>query len=99
MDLHNGIDALCNVARSSVGLIDGGQGGHVLCRYGLTEVGGISADGKILPNVVEWRLVDVPELGYLTSDKPNPRGELHIKTAFSTPGYYKRPEAKYLHSI
>src|SRR5258705_3256443 len=44
------------------------------------------------PPVIDYKLVDVPELGYFTTDKPHPRGELLVKSATSTPGYYKRPE-------
>ena len=41
---------------------------------------------------MEWKLVDVPELGYYTTDKPFPRGELHIKTKAMIPGYYKQQQ-------
>src|SRR5690606_28431628 len=34
------------------------------------------------------QLIDCPELGYLTSDKPNPRGEIVAHTTRITPGYY-----------
>ena len=43
-------------------------------------------------NVVEWRLKDVPELGYFTSDKPYPRGELLVRTHCTVPGYFKQPK-------
>ncbi|ORB58144.1 oxidoreductase [Mycobacteroides saopaulense] len=66
---------------------------HLLDLYGLTEVGGVFRDGKISrPPVLDYKLVDVPELGYYTTDKPHPRGELLIKSATATPGYYKRPD-------
>ncbi|MGH3722870.1 MAG: carboxylic acid reductase [Mycobacterium sp.] len=66
---------------------------HLLDLYGLTEVGGVFRDGKISrPPVLDYKLVDVPELGYYTTDKPHPRGELLVKSATATPGYYKRPE-------
>ena len=35
----------------------------------------------------------MPELGYLSTDRPYPRGELLLRTETITPGYYKRPEA------
>ncbi len=40
------------------------------------------------------KLVDVPELGYTTKDKPFPRGELRVKTRRMIPGYYKHPEVQ-----
>nr|WP_029112059.1 carboxylic acid reductase [Mycobacterium sp. URHB0044] len=61
--------------------------------YGLTEVGGVSSGGVISrPPVIDYKLVDVPELNYFTTDRPHPRGELLVKTAMATPGYYKRPD-------
>ena len=46
--------------------------------------------------VPAYKLVDVPELGYTTKDKPFPRGELRIKTRRMIPGYYKHPEVQYI---
>ena len=54
------------------------------------HAGMVARSGKIGANVTEWKLVDVPELGYSTTDKPYPRGELHIKTKAMIPGYYKQ---------
>lgn len=54
------------------------------------HAGMIARSGKIGANVTEWKLVDVLELGYSTTDKPFPRGELHIKTKALIPGYYKQ---------
>lgn len=66
---------------------------HVADGYGTTEVGAISRDGVVSrPSVVDYTLVDVPELGYFRTDKPYPRGELLVKTTTMMPGYYKRPE-------
>ena len=66
---------------------------HVIDGYGLTEVGGVTKDGVVMrPPVIDYKLVDVPELGYFRTDKPYPRGELLVKTETATPGYYKRPE-------
>lgn len=67
---------------------------HLSDGYGATETGvGVLADGKIIrPMVTDYKLVDVPELGYFATDKPHPRGELYVKTVAQIPGYYKRPE-------
>lgn len=61
--------------------------------YGSTEAGSISINGVIQnPPIVAHKLIDVPELGYFTTDKPHPRGELAVKTNRLIEGYYKRPE-------
>ncbi|MEU0506133.1 carboxylic acid reductase [Nocardia sp. NPDC005998] len=62
--------------------------------YGSTEAGGsIMIDNLICrPPVLDYKLVDVPELGYFGTDQPHPRGELLLKTTTMIPGYYKRPE-------
>lgn len=61
--------------------------------YGATEVSGVLRNNRVLrPPVIDYKLVDVPELGYFTTDKPHPRGELLIKTHSIMLGYYKRPE-------
>ena len=44
------------------------------------------------PLVIDYKLVDVPELGYFLTDTPYPRGELLVKSKTAMPGYYKRPE-------
>ncbi|HEY6574893.1 MAG TPA: carboxylic acid reductase, partial [Mycobacterium sp.] len=44
------------------------------------------------PPVIDYRLADVPELGYFHTDRPHPRGELLVKSETMFPGYYKRPE-------
>ncbi|MGD9793041.1 MAG: thioester reductase domain-containing protein [Acidimicrobiia bacterium] len=64
--------------------------------YGNTESGG---GGLIFRNrinwdeVIEYKLRDVPELGYYTTDKPYPRGEFVVKAKHNSPGYFKKPEA------
>jgi len=66
---------------------------HVQDGYGSTEAGVVLVDGVIRrPPVVDYKLVDVPELGYFATDRPHPRGELWVKTADVIPGYYKRPD-------
>lgn len=70
--------------------------------YGLTETsGGSSCSWPADPVVghvggplpcVKWRLQDVPEMNYFSTDKPYPRGELQMKGASVTSGYYKRPD-------
>jgi fatty acid CoA ligase FadD9 len=66
---------------------------HVLDGYGLTEVGMVTKDGApSRPPVIDYKLVDVPELGYFLTDKPHPRGELLVKSETAFPGYYRRPD-------
>ncbi|MCV7193566.1 carboxylic acid reductase [Mycolicibacterium brumae] len=61
--------------------------------YGSTEAGAVLINGvPCNPPVTDYKLVDVPELGYLLSDRPHPRGELLIKSDTMFPGYYKRPD-------
>ncbi|MGU3431450.1 carboxylic acid reductase [Actinomycetes bacterium M1A6_2h] len=61
--------------------------------YGSTEAGMVLVESKIQrPPVIDYKLVDVPELGYFATDTPHPRGELLLKTDSMFPGYYKRPE-------
>ncbi len=66
---------------------------HLLDGYGSTEAGMVLFDGEVQrPPVIDYKLVDVPDLGYFTTDRPYPRGELLLKTENLFPGYYKRPE-------
>ncbi|OBF19232.1 oxidoreductase [Mycobacterium kubicae] len=66
---------------------------HVVNGYGSTEAGMVLLDGQIQsPPVVDYKLVDVPDLGYFTTDRPYPRGELLLKSENLFPGYYKRPD-------
>ncbi|MGH3556188.1 MAG: carboxylic acid reductase [Mycobacterium sp.] len=65
---------------------------HMVDAYGSTETGVVFIDGRVLrPPVTDYRLVDVPELGYFHTDRPYPRGELTLKSQSLFPGYYKRP--------
>lgn len=62
--------------------------------YGSTEAGHVLVDGVLTrPPVLDYRLEDVPELGYSTADRPHPRGELLLRTASLTPGYFRRADA------
>ncbi|BBZ30980.1 oxidoreductase [Mycolicibacterium madagascariense] len=66
---------------------------HLLEGYGSTEAGAVFVDGQIRrPPVIDYKLVDVPELGYFATDRPHPRGELLVKSEQMFPGYYRRPE-------
>jgi fatty acid CoA ligase FadD9 len=66
---------------------------HLVEGYGSTEAGAIFVDGQVRrPPVIDYKLVDVPELGYFHTDQPHPRGELLVKTDNLFPGYYKRPK-------
>ena len=66
---------------------------HLVEGYGSTEAGIIYIDGQVRrPAVIDYKLVDVPDLGYFHTDQPYPRGELLVKTQDLFPGYYKRPE-------
>jgi len=66
---------------------------HLVDGYGSTEAGMVLLDGVIQrPPVIDYKLVDVPDLGYFATDRPHPRGELLLKTPNMFPGYYKRAE-------
>ncbi|MGY4101256.1 carboxylic acid reductase [Nocardia sp. R16R-3T] len=69
-------------------------GFDLLDGYGSTETSGSFMRNNILerPPVTDYKLVDVPDLGYFGTDKPYPRGELLIKSENLIPGYFKRPE-------
>ena len=62
--------------------------------FGQTENGGLLFAGHVLRNyVTDYKLVDVPELEYFTTDKPYPRGELLVKSRRMIAGYHNNPEA------
>jgi fatty acid CoA ligase FadD9 len=64
----------------------------MLERYGSTEAGVVFYDGRVRrPPVIDYKLVDVPDLGYFDTDRPHPRGELLVKSETLISGYYKRP--------
>lgn len=61
--------------------------------YGTTEIASCIRNTYIQrPPVIDYKLDDVPELGYFKTDKPYPRGELLVKTSTIMLGYFKRPE-------
>ncbi len=61
--------------------------------FGSTEAGTVMVDGVLQrPPVTDYKLIDVPELGYLSTDRPHPRGELLLRSEQMFPGYYRRPE-------
>ena len=62
----------------------------VLDGFGTTETGGLTSNGKLVPGV-ELRLLDCPEMGYTTADKPYPRGEILAHSKKMSPGYYNPP--------
>ena len=65
---------------------------HVADGYGLTEIGAVTRDGMVLrPPVIDYKLIDVPELGYFLTDKPYPRGELLVKSRRSHAGLLQTP--------
>ncbi|OBK77831.1 carboxylic acid reductase [Mycobacterium sp. 1274761.0] len=66
---------------------------HLIDGYGSTEAGAVFVDGHVQrPPVIDYKLADVPDLGYFHTDRPHPRGELLVKSETLFPGYYKRPE-------
>ena len=70
-------------------------GVHMGIGYSSTEMATatVLVDGRIQrPPVIDYKLADVPELGYFNTDKPYPRGELLIKIGKFMAGYYKRPD-------
>ena len=66
---------------------------HLVEGYASTEAGQVLYDGRVRrPPVTDYKLVDVPDLGYFSTDRPHPRGELLVKTADLFNGYYQRPQ-------
>lgn len=66
---------------------------HVVESLGSTEAGSLCFDGVVMrPVVLDYKLEDVPELGYLGTDRPHPRGELLVKTDAVFGGYFRQPD-------
>ncbi|KAI9477781.1 MAG: hypothetical protein EXX96DRAFT_568171 [Benjaminiella poitrasii] len=74
----------------------------ILAGYGMTESCGmcaimapeqyaLSEVGSPVP-CVEVKLIDQPELGYLSTNEPRPQGEIWIRGPSITSGYYKQDE-------
>ena len=61
--------------------------GEPFCALYVTQVGGISQGNSIIGHA-KVKLVDVPEMGYLTTDSP-PRGEICVQTEAMVDGYFK----------
>ncbi len=48
---------------------------HLTDGYGSTEAGMVFVDGQVRrPPVIDYKLVDVPDLGYFLTDRPHPPG-------------------------
>jgi fatty acid CoA ligase FadD9 len=61
--------------------------------FGSTEASGILFNNRIArPPVIDYKLDDVPELGYFKTDRPWPRGELLVKSSVMMLGYFNQPE-------
>ena len=54
-------------------------GRTIVNAYGTTETGGLCSNGQVSSGA-EVRLIDCPQLGYSTDDKPHPRGEILAHT-------------------
>ena len=70
--------------------------------YGLTESSGGACISDVADPLtghvggplesVKFRLMDLPEMSYLSADKPYPRGEVQMYGPLIFKGYYKRPD-------
>jgi long-chain acyl-CoA synthetase len=74
----------------------------VIEAYGLTESAGASfVTEKVDPVIghvggptrsIKVRMLDIPEMNYLHTDRPYPRGEICMQGPTIFDGYYKRPD-------
>ena len=74
----------------------------VLQGYGLTETSGAASVMELSDDTLksvgppapcsEIKLVDVPDMGYRITDRPYPRGEVWVRGANITKGYYQAPD-------
>ncbi|KAJ1546352.1 Long chain acyl-CoA synthetase 7 peroxisomal, partial [Cladochytrium tenue] len=75
---------------------------QVIEGYGMTETAGggtiaffndfdYGHVGAVAP-CTEMKLVSIPEMGYLSTDKPDPRGEIWFRGENIFVGYFKEPE-------
>jgi fatty acid CoA ligase FadD9 len=91
--LLGGLISTAPLAREMRKFLDATLNAHITDGYGMTEVGLIAKDGVVArPLVLDYKLVDIPELGYFHTDKPYPRGEVLVKSEMATPGYFNRPD-------
>jgi fatty acid CoA ligase FadD9 len=66
---------------------------HLVDALGATETGAVMADGVLRrPPITDYKLDDVPELGYFGTDRPHPRGELLVRSTTLFLGYYRRDD-------
>jgi long-subunit acyl-CoA synthetase (AMP-forming) len=59
--------------------------------YGATEVGAITENGQLRAGV-DFKLVDLPALGFTNADRPFARGEIVVRTPTQASGYYRTPQ-------
>ena len=59
--------------------------------YGCTECGGLLNNGEVRGDTTV-RLLDRPDIGYTTTDRPYPRGEVVANSGTMISGYYRNSE-------
>ena len=60
--------------------------------YAATEVGSIASNGVLVPGL-DYKVIDRPELGLTTADRPHPRGELAVRSPRSSDHYFLDEES------